>query len=372
MQFVFMVCIMISYVYEDADSLIVDNDSLTICGQHQYNVLVDIRNNGILYVRWWSPAADSFGTLEIDAPLIIIRSGSMIYGSTRGPFGGYLNTHPWGYGTGGGGAGGVSGGAGGGAAYGGNGGMGGDLYGGSGGAMYGSFSDTLIEPGSGGGAGRLSAVDGIGGDGGAMIFIRGTTVILDSSRIEVSGQRGFDGSVEAGGGGSGGGIMIRADSITLHHSELYADGNDGGDASFGGGGGGAGGRIKIFYVEYLDTTTTVLSASGGSAGSGQYGNPQPGMNGSMYFDQIVGIRSFCDAAVTPVQVFPNPVMTELTIVTAHAPCTYAIYDINGARVLHVCVARPSSVVDIGHLPAGVYLLKATDEHTPSGKFIVVR
>ena len=149
MHFVLLVCIAISYVYEDADSLIVDNDSLTICGRHQYNVLVDIRNNGTLYVRQWSMAADSFGTLELIAPRIMIHTAS-IMGSARGPFGGYINAHPWGYGNGGGGAGGVNGGAGGGGAYGGNGGLGGDLYGGTGGTIYGNVSDTLIEPGSGG------------------------------------------------------------------------------------------------------------------------------------------------------------------------------------------------------------------------------
>jgi hypothetical protein len=372
MELVFLVCIVVSYVYEDGDSLIVDNDSLTLCGQHQYNVLVDIRNNGILYVRTWSPAADSFGTLGIYAPRIMIRGGSLIYGSTRGPAGAYLNMHPWGYGTGGGGAGGVSGGAGGGAAYGGNGGMGGDLYGGSGGIMYGSFSDTLIEPGSGGGAGRLSAVDGIGGNGGAVIFIHGTTVLCDSSRIEVSGQRGYDGSLEAGGGGSGGGIMIRADSITLYHSEFYADGNNGGDAGFGGGGGGAGGRIKIFYIEYLDTTSIVLSASGGSAGSGPYGNPQPGEYGTVYFDQIVGLDSFCDAAVTPIHVFPNPAATTLTMTSIHPACAYEIYNISGTMVMRVRAARRSSVIDICHLPAGVYMLKSAGEHAYSVKFIVVR
>lgn len=367
-----MVCIMISYVYEDGDSLIVDNDSLTMCGRHQYNVLVDIRNSGILYIRQWSLAADSFGTLELIAPCIMIRNGSLIYGSTRGPFGGYINSHPWGYGSGGGGAGGVSGGAGGGGAYGGNGGIGGDLYGGSGGAVYGSFSDTIIDPGSGGGAGRLSVVDGNGGNGGAMVFIHAVIAIIDSARIEVSGQRGFDGNVEAGGGGSGGGILIRADSIRLHHNELYADGNNGGDASLGGGGGGGGGRIKIFYVEDLDTTSNVLSVLGGSAGNGQYGNPQPGENGSMHFDQIVGIRSFCNAVVKPLQVFPNPVMTKLTIVTAHTPCVYEIYDITGARVMYFELLRRTTIIDVSHLPNGVYLLKSADDRTIVGKIIVVR
>lgn len=369
MQYVFIICTLFTYVYEDSDSLIVDNDSLMICGQHEYNILVDIRNNGVLLVRQWSPAADSLGRLEINAPLIILRAGSLINGSNRGPLGGYLNAHPWGYGSGGGGAGGVSGGAGGGGGYGGNGGMGGDLYGGTGGVLYGTPADTLIEPGSGGGAGRLSVVDGIGGNGGALVSLRGFQVLVDSSRIEVMGQRGSDGSLEAGAGGSGGGILIRADSIAIYHSELFVDGACGGDASFGGGGGGAGGRIKIFYGVTLDTIGNIMSASGGSAGAGLYGNPQSGENGTVYFHQIVGITSFCEVPVRDIH-FPNPAKTTLTITTDRTPCSYELYDITGRRVMCFGISERSMSIDLTHVPAGVYLLKRNDERLTSTIIVV--
>ncbi len=370
MHFVLLVFIALSYVYEDSDSLIVDNDSLTICGQHQYNVLVDIRNNGILYVRPWSMAADSFGTLELIAPRIMVHTASII-GSTRGPSGGYLNAHPWGYGSGGGGAGGVNGGAGGGGAYGGNGGMGGDLYGGTGGIIYGNFSDTLIEPGSGGGAGRLSVVDGIGGNGGAMISLDGVCVIIDTAQIRVSGERGSDGSLEAGGGGAGGGIRISADSVTIRYSGLRADGNSGGDGSFGGGGGGAGGRIKIFYVQQLDTIGNWLSAYGGYAGTGSYGNPQPGEAGTVHFEQIVGIDGTCEASMPGIQVSPNPVQTRLSIITDYPMGICDIYDVTGARILSVDLLQRTTCIDVHDLSNGVYLLRSRHHGTLHRTFIVL-
>ncbi|MCK4756458.1 hypothetical protein KAS56_05960, partial [candidate division WOR-3 bacterium] len=58
-----LVSVLIGYVYEDADSLIVIDDSLVICGTHQYNIKVHITNKGILKVTQWSGAADSTGWL---------------------------------------------------------------------------------------------------------------------------------------------------------------------------------------------------------------------------------------------------------------------------------------------------------------------
>jgi len=204
------------YIYEDTDSLLVDNDTLTICGNHQYLHKVHLKNHGELSVRAATGAPDSTGWLALDAPLIVIVDSSSINGSERGYRGAYLNSHPWGYGPGGGNAGGVSGGGGGGGAYGGDGGVGGDLYGGTGGTAYGDSADTLIEMGSGGGAGRLSVVDGTGGSGGAAISLRGNIIEMDSSSIIADGQSGSNGSVEAGGGGAGGGVMIWADTVSIH------------------------------------------------------------------------------------------------------------------------------------------------------------
>ncbi len=374
MQFVFLVCIALSYIYEDTDSLIVDNDSLMICGQHQYNVLVDIRNNGILYVRQWSGATDSTGWLLLHAPQILIQDSSSINGSTTGYTGGN-NTHPDGYGPGYGEAGGISGGAGGGAGYGGYGGNGGDLYPGTGGSVYGDPFDTLINIGSGGGAGRyLYVVDGYGGNGGAMIYLKALKIMMDSSYIETDGEDGYIGTsvgFEAGGGGSGGGIMIWADSVIIHASFMDANGGNGADSEFGGGGGGAGGRIKIFYVHDLDTIGNWLSAYGGSAGTGSYGNPQPGEAGTVHLEQIVGMEAICDASVPGLRISPNPARTRLTIVADRPMGACDIYDVTGAKILSVDLLERTVSIDVHDLPNGVYLLRARDYDTLRRTFIIL-
>jgi hypothetical protein len=218
-MFVFLcIALLFGYIYEDSDSLLIENDTLTKCGLHQYALKVHLKDNAILFVRIASGAQDTTGWLTLQAPLIVIHDSSSIIGSERGYKGGYLNSHPWGYGPGGGSAGGVSGGAGGGGAYGGNGGIGGDYYGGSGGSAYGTASDTVIEMGSGGGAGRLSVVISSGGSGGASISMHGECIMVDSSSIETNGQNGETGlaGLEGSGGGAAGGVRLWADTVSMH------------------------------------------------------------------------------------------------------------------------------------------------------------
>jgi hypothetical protein len=60
------------YIYEDNDSLIVQNDSLVICGDHQYNIKIHISNAGKLKVTRWSAAADSFGILGVMGLAVVV------------------------------------------------------------------------------------------------------------------------------------------------------------------------------------------------------------------------------------------------------------------------------------------------------------
>jgi len=369
-----MICVLAiyGYVYEDSDSLIVDNDTLTICSSHQYAVLVHIRNNAQLFVRSATGATDSTGWLELDAPHINITHSSTLLGSERGHKGGYLNNHPWGYGPGGGSAGGVSGGAGGGGAYGGSGGAGGDIYGGAGGVVYGGLADTLIQMGSGGGAGRLSVVDGAGGNGGASVSLHGTVVEIDSSDILLLGQRGTDGSVEAGGGGSGGGLLIWADTVSLHEVTINATGGNGGDASFGGGGGAGGGRIKILYSAVLDTSSTILFAGGGNAGSGTYGTPQAGMAGTIYIGIHTGIHETVPEPLHTLTVKPNPSQGVMWLQTYRCPTDIHIHDCAGRKVKTISVIRGNEMIDLRDLPPGVYFVSEPPvSHRPS-KLIITR
>jgi hypothetical protein len=362
----------LGYVYEDSDSLIVDNDTLTICGNHQYTLLIHIRNHAQLLVRSATGAPDSTGWLGLSAPLIMINDSSIVNGSERGQKGGYMNSHPWGYGPGGGSAGGVSGGAGGGGAYGGSGGAGGDNYGGTGGVAYGDSADTLIEMGSGGGAGRLSVVDGAGGNGGASVTLHGTKIEIDSSHLFVRGQRGYDGSVEAGGGGAGGGFLLWADTVSLHHLTVSAVGGNGGDASFGGGGGAGGGRIKILYNSVLDSSGTTLSVQGGNAGTGTYGNPQPGMPGSIYFGIQTGIHEIACGPQHILAIQPNPSRGIIHLHTTCFPVRIHVYDCAGRVVRTIYVNTENEQSDLRGLTPGVYFLKEQGTAKPISKLIITR
>ena len=359
------------YVYEDSDSLIVQNDSLVICGDHQYNIKVHISNAGKLKVRQWS-AADSTGWLLLNAPLILIQDSSSVNGSKTGYMGGN-NTHPDGYGPGYGEAGSISGGAGGGAGYGGDGGNGGGIPG-MGGNPYGNNSDTLIEMGSGGGAGRLSAVEGWGGNGGANIYLRAQKINIDSSYIETNGENGDSAAMVAGGGGSGGGIMIWADSTVIHNSEINADGGEGGHAIYGGygGGGAGGGRIKIFYTTSLDTSDIVLSVQGGAEGTGGWENGEPGMPGSIHIAQIVGIEEIASGLEPRFFLQSHIVRYQAIIHVVEPPVVLHLYDASGGLVKSFRLEKTTECLKLGDLAQGVYFLKVGLKDNRVEKIILLK
>lgn len=374
MSILLCITFLFSYIYEDSDSLHVDNDTLTICGHHQYALKVHIKSHSELFVRQATGAPDSTGWLVLTAPLIVITGYSSIDGSERGHRGGYLNSHPWGYGPGGGGAGGVSGGAGGGGAYGGDGGAGGDYYGGTGGTAYGDSADTLIDLGSGGGAGRLSVVLSNGGAGGAMVSLRGQSIVIDTADVDVRGQNGEPGSsgLEASGGGAGGGIMIWADTVMLHHLDLFASGGSGGDAAFGGGGGAGGGRIKILYSSFLDTSDVTRFLIGGSAGTGGYGNPQPGMSGSFYVGMQTGIHEIVNTLQPELRIKPNPTRGMIILNADRPPGGIVVYDCTGRTVLTTELVRDHGALDLSDLEPGIYFLKSATLAGSTTKLILLR
>jgi hypothetical protein len=367
------VTLLFSAIYEDSDSLIVNNDTLTICGSHQYAIKVHLENRGHLFVRNATGAPDSTGWLVLNAPLIVMTDSSSIYGSERGHKGGYMNSHPWGYGPGGGGAGGVSGGGGGGGAYGGAGGDGGDYSGGYGGMAYGDPSDTVIEMGSGGGGGRLSVLDGIGGNGGSAVSLRCCLVELDSSSITVNGQIGYDGSVEAGGGGAGGGILIWADTVHIHDCAMNANGANGGNTmGFGGGGGAGGGRIKILYTALLDTTGLSLSTQKGLGGIADMGtNGDSGTVGTIYIDQYTGLTEFSIAVPPMIKIQPNPVRQVAWISIEKAPAELFMYDACGRCVRKLLLSRKTESVNLAVLRSGVYFLRSQSSAELVKKIILI-
>ncbi|OPX17982.1 hypothetical protein BXT86_03560 [candidate division WOR-3 bacterium 4484_100] len=356
--------ILLGFIYEDADSLIVNNDSLLICGLHQYNVKVDLINNAQITVRTWN-GSDSSGWLQFKAPYIHINNSSIL-----GPGCGYSggdNSHPDGAGPGYGSAGTTGGGGGG--AYGGAGGDGGDTNPGIGGQPYGSQTDTLIQMGSGGGAGRLSEVDGFGGAGGGMVYLYGSIISIDSSYINVPGQNGFDGSLEAGAGGSGGGVLIRGDTLHLYSLNINSSGGSGGDGAFGGGGGGGGGRIKIFFINLLDTLNLSLSVQPGSPGTGSYGNPQPGEEGTIHISPIVSIAQQKNNFNRTWRVYPS--LSDKYINVDTDDNRFIIYNAEG-RVVKRITLHKKKKVDLRCLKSGVYFIKPQSVNTVCAKIVVIR
>jgi len=361
--------IMIGYIYEDADSLLVmGNDSLYLNDYHQYNLRIHVLAGGKIIVRPWN-GFDTTGRLILIAPHIDIHGGGVIAASGAGYWGGN-NSHPSGYGTGAGNAGGLSGGAGGGGAYGGSGGDGGDQYPGAGGEPYGSISDTLIEMGSGGGVGRLGACDGLGGNGGAAVYLKGRKVTLDSAQITARGNAGFDGNLEAGGAGSGGGIMIRADTVQMSHASLSGAGGTGGSAGFGGGGGGGGGRIKIFYTSRLDTASVTVDCPYGVGGSGDISNGGNGQTGTVYIGPPVAVDEVNPRPIAGWMITPNPGQGWFAVIN---PVTenreLIIYDIQGRTIRSHALTRGRNFISLYGLPAGVYMIRI--EGLPGSRKLVV-
>jgi hypothetical protein len=362
--------LLIGYIYEDADSLTVYNDSLIICGLHQYNIKVTIAQNSTVIVRPWSGMADSTGWLYLNARFITIEDSSSINGSGAGYHGGTTSGHPSGYGPGAGSSGTMGGG--GGAGYGGAGGTGGDVTPGAGGITYGDISDTLLDSGSGGGAGRVVYVDGAGGSGGASVFLRGQKICVDTSSLEVNGEHGNDGTLEAGGGGSGGGVAIWSDSIVMRSSSINARGGDGGNAEFGGGGGAGGGRIKLFYTASLDTSELIVVRQGGEPGTGFYGNPEPGAIGSLYIGTVLGITEIVQLPHVKFVVQPTVVRKITTVMIDNPPRTVRLYDVSGMIVRVIVIKNTREYIDLGDLQQGIYFVHLSGEQSPAIKIILLK
>jgi hypothetical protein len=370
MQALVCIAIIFSYIYEDSDSLIVYDDTLTICGQHIYNHKVHIADTAGLLVRSWD-GSDSTGWLLLSAPDIRLTGLSMIHGDGSGYWGG-TNTHANGYGPGYGTAGNAGGGAGGGAGFGGTGGNGGGMPG-YGGPAYGSSSDTIIQMGSGGGGGSLGGVEGFGGNGGASICLRGNVVFADSSLIRALGEKGDSAAIVAGGGGSGGGIMIWGDSVIITNSSFHADGGSGGDVNpeYGYGGGGAGGgRCKVFYSSVLDTSDIEITCQGGASGVGGWGNGQPGTSGSIYIGTYTNVLEFVNGVRWPVQIRPNPSQGMVQVCTINTPMQIKIFDCAGRNISTVVITDENQTIDLRSLTSGVFFFQIGDTGMLS-KFIIV-
>ena len=357
------------YIYEDADSLYVSDDSLTICGIHVYNQKVHIKGNSFITVRPWN-GSDSAGTLYLSAPVIHIHDSVRLGHDAGYGFLGGRNGHPNGYGPGYGQAGTTGGG--GGAGYGGAGGDGGDIEPGAGGPAYGNLSDTVVALGSGGATGWVSEVDGWGGNGGGIIALSGRKIIVDTAEILSTGGWGNDGSIEAGGGGSGGAIRLTADSVILRQSTISVLGGWGGNASYGGGGGGGGGRIKIFYMRMIDTVGTQWLISGGQGGIGELGSDgEAGQAGTRYISPVVVMEEANVGFKSNWNVHPNPAGTAFTVQSLDNPDHLEMFDCCGRLVKTILLSGSSARISSDDLLPGVYWLKLSGTNDIK-KIVIVR
>jgi hypothetical protein len=354
-----------TYIHEDADSLIVINDSLIISGNHHYNQQIKIQNSR-LTIRKYMPAYDTTGWLYFSAPLIQFQNNN-VSGAAMGYSGG-TNSFPNGQGPGGGNAGSTSGGGGGGGAYGGNGGNGGGIPGG-GGTAYGVSSDTIISMGSGGGAGRLGGVEGLGGAGGACLTIHSNNIIIDSLSVSCDGENGADASIVAGGAGSGGGIIIRSYNCTLHNTTIHASGGNGGACDGYGGGGGGGGRVKIFYSSLIDTINLSISVDPGQGGSGGWENGYPGSAGTVYFGYDVSIcESIRRLAVTNHHTTIINGCLEYSVDCP--PTNIEIIDITGRVQVKRRLYHKNNHISLNHLTSGIYFVR--QEGIIRKSFIIIK
>jgi hypothetical protein len=358
-----------SYIYEDTDSLIVMQDTLFLCGDHIYAEKTHISDHSVIFIRPWV-GSDSTGWLILNAPIIVIDKNSVLNATGAG-YGGGTNAHPDGYGPGYGHAGNNGGGAGGGAAYGGNGGNGGGIPG-NGGTAYGNTTDTVIAMGSGGGAGRLSGVEGIGGSGGGMIMLRGASVYIESSDVNVNGDQGGIAVIVAGGAGSGGGILVRSDTMTIHYSSFSCIGGDGGSSDGYGGGGAGGGRIKLFYALDLDTTGFSFSVQSGPGGYGAWESGLSGYNGTWHIENIMTVVEQESFEKQPLIQHSTLARHCLTITCAHIPVDVVIYDCSGRHIKTFVMKNTRETLDISDLSQGVYFLALSKNYSCVSRLIIVR
>ena len=195
-------------------------------------VIVD----GDVVVRSGATVTSSTGDLTINASSILVENGASISVAPTGESpegqGGTYGTY-----DGGGGGYGTTG-------------MG--SYGSPGG-VWGYANDSIVQPGSRGGA--CGAVTG-GLGGGVLRLIAGDITI--DGQLTANGGVGSTGSSGWGsGGGSGGGILVAANSLSISGG-VWAVGGDGGGYYDNNGGNG---RVKLLYGTELDETDATVEGA---------------------------------------------------------------------------------------------------------------
>jgi hypothetical protein len=369
-----------------ADSLVITSpDTLQLKARHHYNAAVLIVQGGRLFVTPVSPSpGDSSGFVWLEAPLIQVLDSAKIIADGRG----YRGGNPeGGNGLGpGGGGGGLAFAGGGGGGYGGSGGRGGPANGGGAGGP--AYDISLIDPGSGGGAGNQGG--GAGGRGGGAILLDGSFTCNITGTLSALGENADPNQIEGGGGGSGGRITIQAPGLVTLRGVLSGSGGNGGDGGDNGGGGGGGGRFRIVFYS-IDSTGISYSVAGGQGGYATIGEPGlPGNPGTVFWGHVPGVeeREISDilGIRSSVAVVPNPSRGQCEFrfnsIPRGAPLALELYDPLGRLVRTLDAGpggpKPSAVLywdgrdEAGReVSSGVYFYRTRDGRT-QGKVLVLR
>jgi len=366
-----------------ADSLVITSpDTLQLKARHHYNAAVLIYQGGRLFVTPVSPSpGDSSGFVWLEAPLIQVSDSAKIIADGRG----YRGGNPeGGNGLGpGGGRGGLVFAGGGGGGYGGSGGRGGPANGGGAGGP--AYDVSLIDPGSGGGAGNQGG--GAGGRGGGAIMLDGTFTCTITGTLSALGENADPNQIEGGGGGSGGRITIQAPGLVTLRGVLSGSGGNGGNGGDNGGGGGGGGRLRIVFYS-IDTTGISYSVAGGQGGYATIGEPGlPGNPGTVFWGHVPGVEekgvSEVSGVRSSVAVVPNPSRGQcefrFSSILKGATLALELYDPIGRLVRTLDAgAKPSKILrwdgrdESGReVSSGVYFYRTRDGRT-QGKVLVLR
>ena len=70
-----------------------------------------------------------------------------------------------------------------------------------------------------------------------------------------------------------------------------------------------------------------------------------------------------DPSVSPLILFPNPVINELNISNISKGATISVYDLNGKLLLTKTALSVTEKMDVSPLNKGIYLIKVIDEKT---------
>jgi hypothetical protein len=95
-------------------------------------------------------------------------------------------------------------------------------------------------------------------------------------------------------------------------------------------------------------------------------NNAPGCNSQAEVEDACGIIGVEEIShKSGFSIYPNPSTSQITIETSamNIPGQLSIFNLNGQQLMQRLVAKPVTVVDISHLPAGVYLVKLQNDKT---------